>query len=87
MPAALSCSGACCAQFPQIRLPEELWDLLREMQDALAVLNFDIFDLVPLECLLSGARVQFAAKLVATMLMPVALVQGLLGYNVNRICS
>ena len=64
--------------FPQLSLPEELAEALRSLQEALAVINLDIFSLVPLECISTTTRVNFGAKLVGVIVMPLALLQGLL---------
>ena len=64
--------------FPQLELPEGLHKALRSIQNTLALVNVDIFALAPLECLFPHARITFATKLAATMILPLVIAQGLL---------
>ena len=56
--------------FPQLQLPADLQDLLTWLEDAFGgILNLNVFEMVPLECLLPSASVSFFLKLSVSMLL------------------
>jgi hypothetical protein len=61
---------------PQLQLPSDLAWAFNWFQSVLTAVSFDVFELVPLECVLSD--VSFYTKLLATMFLPLALCQLLL---------